>query len=515
MTSVSSTSEHDSSKPAYPRVIAIAGAKGGVGKTTIAVNAALCLAALGRRVVLVDADRLAGNVHILLGIQRPLSNGKVTEMTRTEKSEPLFGAVLSETPYARLQVLYANVDQWPDGLKNLVRYRKLTQAVAHLDADHVVMDLGDGMDGALVDTFFGADVGLLVTTPDASAIENVQRFVRASFWRGLRRIQPGRGSVAAWAQRLRKISGMSAPHELLKRLLAEGDPIVSELQQLIHSFRLNLVVNQTRVRQDLTLGDGVAIAIKRGLGLQVDYVGHVSHDEALWLCARKRRPLMIESPGSKAGRCIEKLVRRTVSRQRLPSPLNGVPMGSCFEWLGVGRGATDEEVRRAFKRMKEIFGAESLAVHGLFDAEELRAVHDQLEEAYSVLLDPGRRRAYEHTLFSTSPPAEVGSEAPMVPNPDALSRFPEIGPDTQYSGALLRAIREAQGIELDYVSRHTKIGIGYLTAIEEDNFGALPEKVYVRGYVAELAKMLRLDARQVSRTYIRKLESHRSDAVSQ
>ena len=50
------------------QVIAVTSGKGGVGKTTVAVNLALALADLGRRVVLVDGDLGLANIDVLLGI---------------------------------------------------------------------------------------------------------------------------------------------------------------------------------------------------------------------------------------------------------------------------------------------------------------------------------------------------------------------------------------------------------------------------------------------------------------
>ena len=60
-------------------------------------------------------------------------------------------------------------------------------------------------------------------------------------------------------------------------------------------------------------------------------------------------------------------------------------------------------------------------------------------------------------------------------------------------------------MRLEEISARTKVGLGYLTAIEADDFASLPAPVYVRGFVGELAKFLGLDAAQVSRTYARRL----------
>ena len=51
------------------RVIGVTGGKGGVGKSNVAVNAALALADLGRKVVVLDADLGLANVDVLLGLK--------------------------------------------------------------------------------------------------------------------------------------------------------------------------------------------------------------------------------------------------------------------------------------------------------------------------------------------------------------------------------------------------------------------------------------------------------------
>lgn len=51
------------------RTIAITGGKGGVGKSTLAVNLAVALGGLGQRTLLLDADLGLANVDVLLGLQ--------------------------------------------------------------------------------------------------------------------------------------------------------------------------------------------------------------------------------------------------------------------------------------------------------------------------------------------------------------------------------------------------------------------------------------------------------------
>ena len=87
---------------------------------------------------------------------------------------------------------------------------------------------------------------------------------------------------------------------------------------------------------------------------------------------------------------------------------------------------------------------------------------------------------------------------------ELLPPAPSITPDTEFSGDLLRAVRQSQGTSLHQISERTKVGTAYLRCIEDEEFEKLPAAVYVRGFVTEFAKCLRLDPEQVSQSYLRR-----------
>jgi len=74
-----------------------------------------------------------------------------------------------------------------------------------------------------------------------------------------------------------------------------------------------------------------------------------------------------------------------------------------------------------------------------------------------------------------------------------------------YTGHLLRAVREARGLSPGDLSESTRISIRYIEAIEADQFDALPSSTFVRGYVREIARQLRLDEGAVVGGYMRRL----------
>jgi cytoskeletal protein RodZ len=93
--------------------------------------------------------------------------------------------------------------------------------------------------------------------------------------------------------------------------------------------------------------------------------------------------------------------------------------------------------------------------------------------------------------------------------------MPEITARTEFSGPLLRQIREAIGVELREIAEKSKIGMAYLQALEGEVFTKLPAPVYVRGFLAEYARALGLDAERVKQTYLDRYRAARGPVVEQ
>ena len=94
-------------KPAgQPRILALANQKGGVGKTTTAINLGTALAAIGERVLIVDLDP-QGNASTGLGIDRRSRNVSTYDVLIGEA--PLREAVVS-TAVPRLHIAASTMD---------------------------------------------------------------------------------------------------------------------------------------------------------------------------------------------------------------------------------------------------------------------------------------------------------------------------------------------------------------------------------------------------------------------
>lgn len=87
----------------------------------------------------------------------------------------------------------------------------------------------------------------------------------------------------------------------------------------------------------------------------------------------------------------------------------------------------------------------------------------------------------------------------------------EIEAETEWSGLFLRRVREARKISIEELSGITKISKTYLLAIEEENFSKLPAAVFVRGFVTQVARTLRLPINPVVAAYLNRFNLARAD----
>src|SRR5512137_866271 len=68
-------------------------------------------------------------------------------------------------------------------------------------------------------------------------------------------------------------------------------------------------------------------------------------------------------------------------------------------------------------------------------------------------------------------------------------------------GSYVREAREARGIDLREAAQQTRISVGYLKAIEEEDFAKLPGQVFVIGFLKSYAKFLRLPEDEIMKRF--------------
>ena len=167
--------------PSRVRLIAFASGRGGTGRSLLAANVAVYLAQAAKKVVAIDADPAGGPLHQLLGAARPPRG--FGEFLRGKAAG--LNELIVDTPIAGVGLIGGEGSTF--GASRPKQTAKGTlAAIAALDVDYVIVDLGPADSTLTIDLWLGADVPVLVTLPDPASIDSIYRFAKSAFVRRLR-----------------------------------------------------------------------------------------------------------------------------------------------------------------------------------------------------------------------------------------------------------------------------------------------------------------------------------------
>lgn len=129
--------------------------------------------------------------------------------------------------------------------------------------------------------------------------------------------------------------------------------------------------------------------------------------------------------------------------------------------------------------------------------------------------------ATQSSLVQTPTPAitenlyNVGTGARLSHPSDAFADqaiAQEIQNEQEWRGTFLRRVREARNVAIEELSEYTKISKTYLQAIEEEQYAKLPAPVYLRGFIVQVAKYLRIPHEKVAQAYISRYITARDES---
>jgi flagellar biosynthesis protein FlhG len=238
-------------------VVAIASGKGGVGKTSIAVNVSIALAEAGRETVLIDGDFGLGNADMLCGLSPSRHVGAVVTGQRS-----LDEIAVRYRPGLRLVPCGSGVASLAD-LDASAR-RRFMESFAELErsAEVLVLDCGAGLGPVVLDLLALADTTLIVTTPEPTSVADAYGVIKTVLTREPR---PRPGSV-------------------------------------------RLVVNQSSgAKEAVEIHARMASVCDRFLGFGLPFAGRIAADARVSQSVRMRRPLLLAHPKSEAARDVRSL----------------------------------------------------------------------------------------------------------------------------------------------------------------------------------------------------------------
>lgn len=263
------------------RIITVTSGKGGVGKSNFTLNFALALKALGRRVLVFDADIGMANIDVLMGVSSRFS---LYHLLRKEKSiEDVIQYGPEGLPYiAGGSGIADMISLSEEDLNYFVSQIELISS----EMDYIIFDTGAGLSKENMKFITSADHCLVVTTPEPTSITDAYALIK---------------------------------------VVHGSDPNVP------FTLVVNRAGDEAEARQ---ASDKIILTARRFMDLDIKLLGYVTDDPFVVKSVKRQVPFSLAFPRCEAARDIQRLALRYLAVPSAPEsgPLTGIK-GFMQRWL--------------------------------------------------------------------------------------------------------------------------------------------------------------------------------------
>lgn len=240
------------------RVITVTSGKGGVGKSSIAINLALHMRKLGKRVVVLDTDFGLANVEVMLGIRPQYNLADVLYRGKEVKD------IITPGP---LEIGFISCGSGIHELVDMTREQLsvLVQKLYDLDemADIIVIDTGAGISESVLEFVAVSSEVLLVATPEPTSLTDA--------------------------------------YALLKTLHKKEE-------FLPDNTVIKLIANRTfSEKEGNDLYSKLNVVSERFLNFKLKYLGNIPQDQNVSRACIQQKPIIMAYPNSPASLALERL----------------------------------------------------------------------------------------------------------------------------------------------------------------------------------------------------------------
>jgi flagellar biosynthesis protein FlhG len=280
---------------------AIAGGKGGVGKSVLTTLLGVALARAGKRVVIVDADFSGANQRQLFAMRQASPN----IWRLVDNQEPLAEAALA-TAVPNLRLITAPEIAHDSDQATILRRIRFIRALRYIDAEYVLLDFGPRTDLRELSYFLTADLNLVVSTPEPTAMENLAKFIKSVVKQKLQlaveSLSRG-GGMGEW--------GTDEKATLLQQTVSylhrHGIPAEELMRRVAGSFSLRVLFNQVtddKYRKDMNLLNSY---LSHEVGVSAEIAGAIPFDPAIRAAIRANRLFALD-PATPVMRRMDEIV---------------------------------------------------------------------------------------------------------------------------------------------------------------------------------------------------------------
>lgn len=202
-----------------------------------------------------------------------------------------------------------------------------------------------------------------------------------------------------------------------------------------------------------------------------------------------------------------------------------------YDILNIPPNSSFIEIKRAYRDVLAIYNDDSLATYSLFTSDERDNILRIIEEAFSTLIDEGKKAAYDRMLVNSGQvdvsilsrkdkkkPIPLFHAINLTKEDNLVGRVKKKSIEKKVkklskkilskdliSGNDLKELRKAIGIEISEIYVVAKISISVLKAIENNQFEDLPSGFYLRNFLKSYSEILQIDSQKIIDGYLKNI----------
>ncbi len=288
-------------------IIAVGGGKGGIGKSVVCTNLAVGMALSGQKVILMDTDFGASNLHALLGISNPEHGFQDFFNQHIAHDQSL----LIDTGISNLKFVSGAGDNPGSANIDSDKINTVISFIKKLEADTVLLDLGPGTNYNVIDFFNVSTQNVVLTTPETTSVMKTFSFIRSALFRRISLAFQDNQDIQKMVDHSNPINTDMETYTtgLLRDRFVESFPDhLEQLNNIIKDFTPGLVVNRVRSKKDLMVGDNLLKLVKKFLEIEVTYLGYIIESDRVRDSVDEMIPFLIKDPQSKPSENLQQII---------------------------------------------------------------------------------------------------------------------------------------------------------------------------------------------------------------
>jgi flagellar biosynthesis protein FlhG len=276
------------------RIISVGGGKGGVGKSLVVANLATMMARQRYRVVVLDADLGAPNLHSFFGIHRPART--IGDFFRDRNAR--LSDLALDTSIPGLQILCGTPEVLGAASPGRDAKLSLINQLNTLDCDCLIVDVGAGTDTNTLDFFNAADIRLVVLTPEITSIQNGYGFLKMALYRRLQRAiestdSAGRLFALLGGRAFEIGSSMESIETFLSIVEGETPELREPFRLLLKEFNASIIGNMLSERREMDTIHAIKRVVENHLSLEIEIPAVIWSDGRVRASLAQGRPLAL------------------------------------------------------------------------------------------------------------------------------------------------------------------------------------------------------------------------------